>query len=228
MKTTALDTSKSYIGTCQCCFGQQVVKARKGSSVLKMVHHGYNRPGTGYIVGDCRGVSEEPYELSCEATKRWLAYLVNSVLPMLEGRLAALQAGPDTIAINVENYDAPRDRLGRRPSRRIEIDRYTPEYSRYTYSSDNGFDRHLKESIASVECDIRGVKIDITRMTERVTEWKYAPEKLVEVKKEGPVKHAANPLNPGRPWCKLRQRLASIAGTPDEVTCTRCKARLAG
>ena len=51
-------TSTRFTGLCPAC--QRQVKARDG----KLVHHGYQRPGAGYIVGDCFGVGYEPHEIS--------------------------------------------------------------------------------------------------------------------------------------------------------------------
>jgi len=47
-----------YLGTCAAC--QREIKVRDG----KLVHHGYKRPGIGYIVGDCLGAGGLPHELS--------------------------------------------------------------------------------------------------------------------------------------------------------------------
>src|SRR5271157_5749029 len=66
---THLMSVTRYIGNCQICEGDQ--KLHDGL----MVHHGYRRPGTGYIVGDCPGVGEVPYEVSCELRKAYLAAL---------------------------------------------------------------------------------------------------------------------------------------------------------
>lgn len=242
MKTTAapkteLDLSKSYMGNCQCCFRQQVTKVTKSrkngrmgdTNGLTMVLHGYNRPGVGHAVGDCGGYGQAPYELSCQCTKIWLGQL-NLLLPRLKDRLAMLQAGPDSLLILVTDYSRSVPFGGKRPTRTIEIDRFTPMYEgRYGWEPDNGFDRHLKNKIGEVEQDIRHVEKDIEFLTKRVAEWKYAPEKLVEVKKDVPVVHAQNPVNGRRAWCSPRLRganLATGASGPAEVTCTRCKARL--
>lgn len=66
----AKPASKHRTGTCQCCFRDQ--KVSKGGGTL-MSLHGYERPGAGYIIGECRGQSEQPYEVSCEKTKMFKA-----------------------------------------------------------------------------------------------------------------------------------------------------------
>lgn len=60
-------TVARYIGQCQVCEGD--FKLLGG----RLVHHGYKRPGYGEIVGDCPGVHEPPYEVSCELVKVLLA-----------------------------------------------------------------------------------------------------------------------------------------------------------
>jgi len=57
-------TDVANTGSCPCCFGLY-----KLDSEGKMVHHGYERPGYGYIVGDCFGVGYLPFEISPEGTK---------------------------------------------------------------------------------------------------------------------------------------------------------------
>lgn len=44
--------------TCTGCFGAYAVERTSGN----LVHHGYRRPGVGYIIGDCPGVGFEPWE----------------------------------------------------------------------------------------------------------------------------------------------------------------------
>lgn len=75
-----LMSKKSFVGTCQACFAQQVAK---GSGEPKLVLHGYSRPGDGFVVGDCAGHGQLPYELSCEFTK--------NMRTLEEGRLNGLR-----------------------------------------------------------------------------------------------------------------------------------------
>lgn len=74
-----------FLGNCQICEGD--FKARKGV----MVHHGYKRPGHGYIVGDCPGVAELPYEQSCEIIKGQLVS-AKAALGHTSAYLAKLEA----------------------------------------------------------------------------------------------------------------------------------------
>jgi len=54
----AMATKTRHIGTCAYC--GQSVKCPRG----KLAHHGYRRPGYGYIEGSCPGTHHEPYEVS--------------------------------------------------------------------------------------------------------------------------------------------------------------------
>ena len=56
-------------GTCQVCGGEQVVdNDGKGRIVL----HGYDRPGDGFIRGQCPGRGELPAEVSIVVTSEWI------------------------------------------------------------------------------------------------------------------------------------------------------------
>jgi hypothetical protein len=57
-------------GECQICQHRQILDSR-GNLVL----HGYQRPGHGYIVGDCFGVGYPPWEVSSDRLAEWIEYL---------------------------------------------------------------------------------------------------------------------------------------------------------
>ena len=104
----AAPRTRDNTGTCACCFRniklnpskEEIDRNRSVKVALdlnaalptdiqkmdrpKMVLHGYNRPGHGYIVGSCLGMGYSPYELSCEGTR---VLLVN-----VRDRLKAEQA----------------------------------------------------------------------------------------------------------------------------------------
>jgi len=52
-----------------------------------LVHHGYERPGHGYIVGDCFGVGKPPHEVSPELAMAWQA----RVAGLVQNAIAALE-----------------------------------------------------------------------------------------------------------------------------------------
>jgi hypothetical protein len=83
------DMKTRYIGFCPICEGD--FRLHKG----KLVHHGYKRPGTGYIEGDCIAVHRDPYEVSCEVVKEYRLGL-QSGLDGLRARLEELKSGTVT------------------------------------------------------------------------------------------------------------------------------------
>jgi len=68
----SVSRSLQHTGTCGACEGNVKRDARG-----RMVHHGYQRPGFGYIVGDCLGVGTVPWELSPEGKKKLVGALVH-------------------------------------------------------------------------------------------------------------------------------------------------------
>jgi len=74
------------LGTCPVC--ERAIRVRTG----KMVHHGYQRPGSGHIVGDCYGVGTPPYEISSEGTRGYRDHVVAPRLARDETFLARLEA----------------------------------------------------------------------------------------------------------------------------------------
>jgi len=85
-----MTTVTRYVGTCPVCEGE--FKLHR----LKMVHHGYKRPGYGEIVGDCPGVGWAPFEMSPDGA---VDYLERVLLPALQNSttwLAKLQSGEVT------------------------------------------------------------------------------------------------------------------------------------
>ena len=102
MKTTR------FIGNCQICERDQKLH------VGRMVHHGYKRPGDGFILGDCPGVGQDPYEVSCDLVKSYRAG-VEGRLANLESYLANLKAGKITYLRELRKFW-----FGRQPSEWVE------------------------------------------------------------------------------------------------------------
>lgn len=140
------------IGTCAICSNQQVV--RNG----KMVLHGYQRPGYGYIVGDCFGVGYDPIETSAEAC---IAYL-----PVLDGHktrtetyLGKLEAGEI-----VEFSESHRNyRTGQTEKTVIR-------------QGDAKFTAKLRAVIRETKDQITKIKADMVEIQRRIDAWK--PGKL--------------------------------------------------
>jgi len=85
-----------FIGFCPICEGDFKLLNQR------LVHHGYRRPGWGYIVGDCPSVHELPYELSNEVCKKYQEDCRNA-LQNTRTYLVRLQAG-EVKTLQVPDY----------------------------------------------------------------------------------------------------------------------------
>lgn len=87
-------------GVCQYCGCEQVVDAGR------LVHHGYSRPGWGYIVNVCPGAGRAPLNTEKTETERWLAAEIARLPWMIADEQAAHVAYMDAkAAAAVEGYD---------------------------------------------------------------------------------------------------------------------------
>lgn len=113
--------TRENTGTCPACFGnfKLTPRALKGgtSDLPGMVLHGYQRPGIGYVLGNCFGQDYPPFELSvvgtvhfCAAQQQYLdnqeAYLVK----LNNNEIDVLHKG-DKIHKKSEMYEAAWGRL---------------------------------------------------------------------------------------------------------------------
>lgn len=135
------------IGTCAICNRSHVVRNNK------MVLHGYQRPGIGYIVGDCFGVGYKPYELSPEACEAFIPVLQK----MQKQRQKTLQ---DLQNDRVDEFYETRMnyKLGRRET--ITIGRDNP-----------AFERLRKERINKMQQEIKGIDEMIAEMKQKIKNW---------------------------------------------------------
>lgn len=88
-------------GECQICQRRHILDSR-GNLVL----HGYQRPGHGYIVGDCFGVGHPPWEVSSDALATWIEHLKTRSAQLAQE--AARTAKLTTIDVNRGSERNPR------------------------------------------------------------------------------------------------------------------------
>ena len=184
-----------YDGTCQACFRVQAL----AKNVL--VHHGYTRPGHGYISGDCAGVGHAPYELSCDLTRRW----ADSSRARLEGwraELARWEADTiDTRHIVIQQFrpclggasppgegwvltQVKRAREWRRTNSFDVTRDHVPSATRGEkegvrgLSKGHDFAYYRIQRMRELEQWINAVSNEITLLDIRVRQWVHAPEKL--------------------------------------------------
>ena len=73
----AMATKTRYIGTCAMCWQ----KVRCPNGVL--AHHGYERPGWGYIHGSCPGTGHYPWEVNVVTGQMGLDYFTQKVVDLI-------------------------------------------------------------------------------------------------------------------------------------------------
>jgi len=149
-----MKTALRHLGYCQICEGE--FKLAGGL----MVHHGYKRPGWGYIVGDCMGVSQLPYEKSAEVCKVYLA--------------------------RVSEHRADKQEF----LRRLEADEVTelykthwkgkPELVKKSEAKDYEWKLLVRSRVRETEYEIRGLGYEVDRMEKRIAAWKLCETRTVE------------------------------------------------
>lgn len=180
--TKTFDLKTSYVGTCQACFNSQVAKASNGAKVHSMVLHGYTRPGFGYIVGDCQGVKEIPYELSCEFTKVWKTRVEGMIVVVQTGLEDLLADRAESFVVTMIDYDAPRQGWEERPKKTVVVGRDWAGDERNGYAiSYNGvtpFQKVRKNRIEATQKEVSSLQKMVDFLGDRIAAWKYAPEAL--------------------------------------------------
>ena len=165
-------------GTCQACF--LVQKLPNGKISL----HGYERPGDGYIMGDCEGSYHLPYEQSCETTKTVLGFKLRAK-KVLEETLTSLRSFPDTVVIDIYTYHSN----GVREYEEVEVGK---EHKKSFHFKDNNgkiriipsYDDVLKQRIHETEMELRHREERISFLQGKIDQWK--PTDLLPLEEEKP------------------------------------------
>lgn len=159
----SMDTSTRYIGFCPVC--QRQIKVRGGL----LVHHGYERPGIGAIVGDCFGVNRPPHELSPQTATDYLRLGVVPRIRGMEQRIRWLgpPGEPDRIEFRV---------FDREKRDYVDVLREKSEVSRYDW------DHRLKSLRIQAAHELEYWQGEAKRL-ERLTDT-WQPEPLTTVEEE--------------------------------------------
>lgn len=80
--------------TCQIC----AMRFQVTEKARNMVLHGYQRPGVGYIIGDCYGHGHPPFEVSRDQLGKWIEIEKKKVAD-LQAVVLRLKAEPDEFTI---------------------------------------------------------------------------------------------------------------------------------
>lgn len=157
---SANDIKTRYVGTCAVCQKRQ--KLHGG----KMVHHGYQRPGHGSIVGDCFAVGYEPYEASVKGCEDFLAYAQRTEAALVE-TLKNLESG-EIRALHVMR----RKRVG---FGRDEIETVTLSADSENAKERADFAREMGLRISQTKSDIGGWQSEQARMSRLIAGWALEP-----------------------------------------------------
>jgi len=177
-------TSTRYLGYCPCCNATFKVRDEK------LVHHGYKRPGYGFIVGDCMGALETPHELSPELATRYRDALTNA-LTGKEDRLASLMKATE-ITDPHGQYD-PKTR------------KYEPTQLRKGECSEYKWEQVWGAAKRSLERQIASYRDEIARVTKLVETWEAKP--LTSVEEEKAAKQTAKVEREKAARAKKNERL---------------------
>lgn len=159
------DSPERPAGTCAIC--QAVFVVRRGRLVL----HGYQRPGDGFLRGDCFGAGRPPFELAPDALVEFRPHL-SAYLTGRAARLAQLRAGEvHEIAVPVRARGGSREPGSHFIVRRGDAPNYMPSRG----PTHAGFEALLRAAIADAERDVRWATEDLERIDRMIAEWEPRP-----------------------------------------------------
>jgi hypothetical protein len=150
-----MQTVTRYVGKCPVCEG--TFKLTQG---LRMVHHGYERPGHGQIEGDCPGVGDPPFEASAEGSERYLACLL-SEHARLVAFLSAIEGG------QIQSLE-------------FKEGHYRAQWEIVTPEAGPKWARAIQDARTRIGSQIRGYEIHIKRMQRLIASWVLLPLRTVE------------------------------------------------
>jgi hypothetical protein len=130
------------VKTCPCCFRSIAVRGGK------MVHHGYERPGNGQLIGNCWGVAYAPLETSTEGLE-WLIGFHDNKLKEDKFRLQEL---PQATSISI---------LVQYP--KVKLETYTPDHKDWKKAYD------IRKG--ELEGDIRNRKFNLGVYRRHLQDW---------------------------------------------------------
>jgi len=176
-----MTTSLRFIGWCPVC--QRDIKVRDNL----LVHHGYERPGVGHIIGDCFGVGRTPHEISDETAKAWLKQVVQARLKTLRNTYAVLTSPEGPPWLTFEDYDVATRRFKRDPRTRepdlIQLSRQQADdlaAQLPSYAEHYSWALRLRIAIANTESDISNWTAESVRVTALIESWTPQPLRTVE------------------------------------------------
>lgn len=143
------------VATCPACFGR--FKLHGAGDDERLVLHGYERPGDGYVLGRCFGVGLKPYELSVEGTVAFREYIAVQ-LDRARQRVANWRDGAITKWTDHLGHHGPSGTT------------YTPEHPKW---------RRIRDAQQhEAERDERALTATDEFLGARIEVWAAAPQKI--------------------------------------------------
>lgn len=159
-------TTTRYVGTCAACEGR--IKVRGGT----LVHHGYQRPGYGHIVGDCFGVHRLPHETSPDVAEAYRA-LLRTHLEELAAEKAHVEQATQL------RYTYKEGALGNKRTVVVTVQKGDPaRYEKRT--SIPSFDSLQRQSLRQLEMRRDAIQREVERLTRLVDTWEARDLATVE------------------------------------------------
>jgi hypothetical protein len=174
------ELSTRHIGWCPVC--ERDIKVRD----RLLVHHGYQRPGVGYIIGDCVGVGREPYELGTGAADTYLT-IIHSKLMHKESSLRILKSPKGPPYLHFQHYDIEtrkyiRDQSGHPVTIQLtraeanELAAKLPSYDAYRYS----WEEQLDAAVRQIQYELEFWERERLRIDHLIAEWRPQPLRTIE------------------------------------------------
>lgn len=192
-------TAIRHLGTCPVCQGE--FKARTGTDHagfqgVVLVHHGYQRPGHGSIVGDCFGVGYRPYEVSPQGCRDYQALCQNTLrnrheyLERLSKRVPTVMVEHDYPLYILLGSPEPHEKTSRDfRSGKLAVlgDR---KWHRNDPDEVYAYDRLREAKMREVQYEVRQLESEIERMTKLIADWTEKPVKEWSEEIEAAMKKA--------------------------------------
>ena len=146
--------SERSVGFCAVC--ESSFRVRKDA----LVHHGYTRPGIGFIVGDCMGVGLRPYELGTDGPEAYKTKLQAALKSVAERLTLVKQDAVDTYEV----IERVRTGWGASENKVRAIRR-----------GDEDFKRARESELAQLPRRVADLKIESARMDGWIKKWELRP-----------------------------------------------------
>ena len=162
-----------YIGWCPVC--ERDIKVRNG----RLVHHGYERPGIGYIVGDCFGVGYPPHEMNVECCAAYLESVNTTIDQTTHYLLTLLKPGGPAL-LTFTRYEGRDDVRGNivhlSKAEADALEAQLPAYERGRYS----WQERLHSTIAETRSQLSFWEKERQRIERLISSWTPKPLRTIE------------------------------------------------